>query len=51
MMAKDPESRPSADDILEMDILNEKNKVCFFLLVYFLRNAFQFQQWAGEKTW
>ncbi|XP_046843066.1 eukaryotic translation initiation factor 2-alpha kinase 1-like [Xenia sp. Carnegie-2017] len=28
MMAKDPESRPSADDILEMDILNEKNK-CF----------------------
>lgn len=27
MMAKDPENRPTADDIMSMDIFSEKNKV------------------------
>ena len=26
-MAKDPENRPTADEILSMDIVSEKNKV------------------------
>ena len=27
MMAKDPNNRPTADDIVSMDIVSEKNKV------------------------
>ena len=32
MMAKDPENRPTANDILSMDSFDEKNKVLYYVV-------------------